>query len=352
MNLNPVTDPKKDIGGFLAVTFEAKRKYEPVINEIVALTKKKLKEESIYKGKAINSRFEFFDLTNFNPDKVIYSLEDERRIGANILQPIRHTDTWRKAGSSLKRGVLLYGAYGTGKTLTALLTAHECQKHGWTFINVLPGDDIAPSLKIAKRFAPAVVFFEDIDQATHGERDADLNQILNTVDGVVGKGDEVMVILTTNHVDKINPAMMRPGRLDAAIPCGELDAYATEKLIRSTAMDMYGESKLEGELDMTAVMDAATGYTSAFITESVVKAKAYALARLTTNTNWNITSDDIVSALKELRPQYVMMRGNVVEAEPSMDARMTALVEEALGRKMTDPTFLNAMSEAIEQAEE
>lgn len=333
MTLHPKFDAANDLGGVLIVVFKHPRKYEPLIKDIISETHELLKTNSIYKGKAINSAFEFVNLDGFNPEKVIYSRADELKIEANILLPIRRTNDWRKAGNKLKRGILLYGPYGTGKTLTALYTAYECVKNGWTFINVRPGDDIARSLRVAQRFAPAVVFFEDIDQQVQGARNESLNEILNTVDGVVGKNDEVMVILTTNHIEKINPAMLRPGRLDSAISCGELDDYAIEKLIRSTAMDTYGASVLEGKLDMEAIMKEADGYTSAFVAEAVVKSKAYALARAE-GTNWKIASDDIVAALHELRPQYQMMHGNKVAEPVNVDTTMRSLVSKEVANQM------------------
>lgn len=332
MTLHPQFDEKHDLGGSFIVVFKHPRKFEPLIKQIVDLTNEKLKKESIFRGKAINSGWEFINLDGFNPEKVIYSRNDERMIEANVLLPIRRTKDWRAAGNRLKRGILLYGPYGTGKTLTALYTAYECVKNGWTFINVRPGDDISKSLRVAKMFAPAVVFFEDIDQSVDGERDEGLNQILNTVDGVVGKNDEVMVVLTTNHIERINPAMLRPGRLDSAIPVGELDDYAIEKLIVSTAKDTFGNSSLEGKLDMKAIMNIAEGYTSAFIVEAVIKAKSYALAR-SVDQNWKITCEDIVLALTELHPQYLLMRGNVVTEKRTIDSTMRELVEEVAEAK-------------------
>jgi transitional endoplasmic reticulum ATPase len=330
MNIAPQFDVKSDLGGKFVVVFDHARMYTPLIQELDRLAKKMLAENSIFKGKAINSNFEFVNLSGFREERVIYSQAVEKMIEANILQPITRTEEWRKAGSSLKRGILLHGPYGTGKTLTALKTAMECQRHGWTFLNVRPGDDITKSLRVAKYYAPCVVFFEDIDRDASGSRTHDLDQILNTIDGVVGKGDEVMTVMTTNHIENISPAMLRPGRLDAVIACGDLDAYAIKRMLEVTAQDTYGESMLTGHLDMDTIMRISDGYTAAFVVEAVQKAKAYALARTESGNKWSISNDDIVAALSELRPQYELMKGNVVQAVHTIDDRFKELISEVI----------------------
>jgi SpoVK/Ycf46/Vps4 family AAA+-type ATPase len=70
----------------------------------------------------------------------------------------------------LKRGVLLEGPYGTGKTLTAFVTAKKCVENGWTFIMLDRVAALKEALTFARMYAPAVVFAEDIDRSVEGER--------------------------------------------------------------------------------------------------------------------------------------------------------------------------------------
>lgn len=312
--------------GSLRVTFTCARMYEPVVRQIEKLTKVELAERSIFKGKSINSKYEFLDLAGFDRGQLVYSAEVERAINANILSPIRDSDKWRLSKSPLKRGILLSGSYGTGKTLTALHTAQVCSDNGWTFINVAPGDNIVQALQFARKYQPAVVFFEDIDSLTNGDRSDELNQILNTVDGVLGKGDEVITILTTNHIERINRAMLRPGRLDSIIQLGGLDKPALVKLVTVNLTDRKGKSLLSGELDGDALFKAAENYPPAFVKEGVVKAKAYALARGDTM----VESQDVANALSELRVQFELMSGKQEVANTSVDKAIRDVMVEAI----------------------
>lgn len=324
LNVIPNFDSKTT--GSLRVIFTCARMYEPVIKQIEALTRAELATHSIFKGKAINSQYQFIDLDGFDEHTLVYSAQVSRAVNANILSPIRDSEAWRRQKSPLKRGVLLSGAYGTGKTLTALHTAKVCEESGWTFINVLPGDNIVTALKFARKYQPAVVFFEDIDSLTDGERDHDLNEILNTVDGVLSKGDEVITILTTNHLERISRAMLRPGRLDSIIQLGGLDEDALMQLVTINLTDRSGKSLLKGSLNGRALYAAAVDYPPAFVKEGVVKAKAYALAE----GNDGVTSENVVDALTELRTQYELMNGVQVARRNTLEDAMHEVVMTAL----------------------
>lgn len=330
-----------DLGGSLRVVFAYKRMYEPLIKDIEEEIRIQIQNNSIFRGKAIDSRFNFMNVDTFDPSRVVYSRNEKRTIDANILAPIVNTDSWVKSGSQLRRGVLLYGEYGTGKTLTALLTGQSCVRHGWTFINVLPGDDINRALRFAKRYEPAVVFFEDIDNDTKGDRNEHINNILNTIDGVISKSAKVITILTTNHINKISRGMLRPGRLDSIIEMGKLDNEAIIRLVQVAGTNSDGTSIIEGELDNTAICEAAKGYMPAYISEAVTKAKAYALTRENNDEALKITSEDIVDALIELREQYNLMRSDQVVKEPDVDSSIQHIVQMAvapMAKELTDIT--------------
>lgn len=346
MSIRPEFSDTLDKGGRLIIVFSYKRKYTPLVEDIIALTRKKLKEDSIFSGKAFNDDFEYIEVESFDETKVVYSTITDKIIRANILAPILDSKRWKANGNSLKRGILLYGPYGTGKTLTALAIAKMCKRNKWTFINVRPGGDIKRSLNVARSYSPAVVFFEDIDQQTNGERTGSVNEILNTVDGLLGKSDEVMVILTTNHIEKITRAMLRPGRLDAVIKLGELDGQAAVKLFDITARNKHGESMLDGDFDPRLVEEAVKGLPPAFLVEAVVKAKAYAMLRLDGDTeevkvNW----EDVNAALSELRPQVELMEGKQDVDKTTIDT----LIRQHLHEEVTNGDLKETMVEAFKE---
>jgi transitional endoplasmic reticulum ATPase len=338
-DIRPALDKEKELGGNMVVICTYRRKFEPLIKKIEQLARQELKDHPIFKGKAIDSDFNFLNVDEFDPSSVIFSESEQRMVDANILAPIKKTDAWKASGSSVKRGVLLYGPYGTGKTLTALLTAKEAVSHGWTFIMVRSGSDIATAIRVAKYYEPAVVFFEDIDQDTAGERNEVINNILNTTDGLLSKNSQVMIILTTNHVEYVNRGMLRPGRLDSIIKLGSLDRASLKKLIIRSA-----HGTIEGDLDMDAIEKAAFEYVPAYVVEAVTKAKAYALAADGSG-ELRINSNHIVSAMEELRFQWNLMNTDQTMKKPNLDQAMNDLVS---GRVLTLEASLEEIKKAVE----
>lgn len=313
------------------VKFTHKRMISPLIKDLEAEIRKQLAESSIFKGKAIDSTFEFINVENFDPESVIYSQQTQRMLDANVFTTIRHTEHAKKNGVAIKRGILLVGKYGTGKTLTALRTAKLCMENNWTFIRVKDGHDVATAIDTARTLQPAMVFAEDIDTDAHADRDDQVNIILNTMDGILSKDAEVMVVLTTNHAEKINRAMMRPGRLDAVIHMTELDREALLRFVVKYGQDDKGNSIIEGKLDGDALVAASKGYPPAFLSEAVNKAKCYAIARVDGDVTKviKISCQDIVDALTELRPQFDMMNGEAESRrEPTLHETVSAASEE------------------------
>src|SRR5690606_20126549 len=123
-------------------------------------------------------------------------------------------------------------------------------QNGITYLYVPRADELKDAIEFAKLYQnPAsVVFCEDIDRVTKGERSVAMDDILNIIDGIDTKTANIMVVLTTNHMDNINPAMLRPGRLDAVIPVTPPDAKAVERLIR-----VYAKGAVRADEDLAHV---------------------------------------------------------------------------------------------------
>jgi len=302
-----------------------RRKYEPLIRDIEEMWRKELSENSIFKGKAIDSAFEFIDLEGADTSKIVYTADEWRQLEANVFTPLEHRKAMEKAGIPLKRTVLLYGPFGTGKTLTALKAAQSAVANGWTFMMVRTGHSISAAIQFARQFQPAAVFFEDVDVETAGERGTALNDILNTVDGMLSKNSQVLTILTTNRLDRINRAMLRPGRIDSLIRLGELTQDSVVRLVKA-----YAGDSLVGELDADALFGAAKGYVPAFVANAVERAGAYSIARSNGQNGAEIVSEDVVAALNELRPQFEVMMGAQTLEEPTLDRAFKSAVEEVL----------------------
>jgi len=173
----------------------------------------------------------------------IGGLEDTKRELREMVQyPIDHPEKFEKFGMSPSRGVLFYGAPGTGKTLMAKAIATECQANfisvkGPELLTMWFGESEANVRDIfakARAAAPCVLFFDELDSIAvkrgsnggdSGCTDRVINQLLTEMDGI-GAKKNVFIIGATNRPDILDPAIMRPGRLDQLmyIPMPDLES--------------------------------------------------------------------------------------------------------------------------------
>jgi len=246
--------------------------------ELTALTGKILESKSIYKGKAINASMAGLEprISFISPNSDLFGVFNDhlqRSIDSEVMLPIRYPDQAKSImGGSLKRGILLAGVYGTGKTLTAVQIAAEATKDGWTFVYVKDSSELAKFLEFAKMYSPAVVFAEDIDLVVGRSRDGNVNEILNVLDGVDSKNDQIVTVMTTNSLDDIHKAMMRPGRIDSVIKFDLPDAKTAGGIVR-----MHGGEDASA-LDLDEVGELLAGIEPALIVEVVRRARLRALS--------------------------------------------------------------------------
>ena len=278
-----------------------------------------LRTDSIYRGKAIRVSFPedledfdikncptFLDTSESKPDELIFSDELMGEIQANLFAPIRFTAKCREKDIPLKRGVLLHGPYGTGKTLTANVAAYLCVKHGWTFLYLDNTEDLPNAIRMAKLYQPAMIFAEDIDRAMEDDdeyrRDAKIQKILNTIDGVDTKNTEIVVALTTNFVARITQAMLRPGRLDAVIEVTPPDADAVQRLIR-----LFGRELIAADAPLDTVGAQLKGQIPAVVREVVERSKLFALAQ--TGDCDNLTDAHLTATAKGMLSHLKLLEG-------------------------------------------
>lgn len=278
---------------------EVRKKEKHILLELANETRRIVREESIYKGKPIRLRLsdddqldmgnppEFLDVSDISESSVLFADDIKNQIEVNILAPLKHTAMCRKLKIPLKRGILLEGPYGTGKSLTARMAAKVAQDNGWTFVLLDRVQGLKTALEFANRYAPAIVFAEDIDRIA-SDRDEAANDLINTIDGVVSKRSEIMTILTTNFAEKLNPVILRPGRLDAVISLRAPDAKTVEKLVR-----YYAGALLSPNANLVRSGEELAGQIPASIRECVERAKLAMVGRGDTTL---IDSDIVVSA--------------------------------------------------------
>jgi transitional endoplasmic reticulum ATPase len=297
-----------DYGIVFQLSVTAPRRNRKRVEGFFSVVEDELARNSIYKGKAITSDgFEprFVDTSTVDESRIIYKQEVLQQLDVNLWAPLRYTQALREAGVPLKRAVLVEGPNGTGKTLSGLRTAQIAQENGWTFILVQAGEDPLEALKTARVYAPAVVWVEDLDVIASAEGSSNrkkISKVLDVLDGLQGKGSEVMAGFTTNFVEKLDKGVLRPGRLDAVIHIAELDAPGYERLVRA----LTPEHLLDPDVDMALVTAAFEGFLPAFAAEATQRAVRYSIAR-NAGTAGIITTDDLAGAARGMKDHLDLM---------------------------------------------
>jgi SpoVK/Ycf46/Vps4 family AAA+-type ATPase len=255
------------------------------------------------------------------------------QLQANVWTVMENAEYFRSVNMPLKRAVLLEGPYGSGKSLAGLLTAQCAVENGWTFILVRSGDDPYVALKTAALYAPAVVWVEDLDVLVANKSREEITGLLDALDSVSTKGKEVIAGYTTNFPDIMDKGVLRPGRLDAVIHVGQLDAVGHEMLIKATIPSAI----LDPLVNYEEVVEALEGYLPAFTVEAAQRAFRYAVARSGGQPE-SITTTDLVNAAKGLRPQFDMASGagEAKHGKATIDSLVTGKVEDVVRRTSLD----------------
>ncbi len=329
---------------------EVKRKHHHVIRQLADITRRIAATESIYRNKAIqlvineggdvqwNDGILFTDLSGVVAEELVFSETTAVQIKTSLWTIIEQTERCRLHKVPLKRGVLMAGKYGTGKSLTSAVTALKAIQNGWTFLSISRVSGFSDALNFARKYQPCVIFAEDIDRVMAGEeRDIKIDDVLNAIDGIEAKGTEIMVVLTTNHEEKLNRAMLRPGRLDAVIEITPPDREAVKRLVR-----MYGRSMIDETDPLERCSEALAGQIPAMIRECTERAKLYAIGRSDSDRGLKITDEDVYNAAIGMKPHMDLLETKVEETK---EPTFREIIEQATYASMNE--ILSAAEDSL-----
>lgn len=321
------------------ITGKCKFKYQSLIDDIIERTKELLSKESIYKRQAleisdIDEEPKILNLDGIDSQLMVLSKKTEYE-----LQPLKSRilfpEKCRQRGIPLKYGCLLEGKYGTGKTLLAFKTAKEAISNNWTFIYLKDPSALAETLRmvqvIDRSCNGVIVFVEDIDQVTRGERDSALQDILNTLDGGDTKNMNVITLFTTNHIELIEPTFLRGKRIGSVITMDCLDAETAEKFIRESFRKEEGYS-LEKDLSEVCRFIEENEIAPAFMAE-IVEATKSKLIFMEDNT---VTNFHLKASVESYLRQVGLSRKKDMSETPEKKLYecITAAVSEGIARFM------------------
>ena len=332
----------------LLVTGKCQQMYMTIMDDIIEATKHFLATESIYKGQALEitdiNDPQILDLSSIDQQLMVLSKSTKYAllpIEARLTEP----QVCIERGIPLKYGALLEGPYGTGKTLLAFKLAKKAIENGWIFIYLKDPSLLAEALRMSKIIDRsghgALIFVEDVDQVTRGDRDAALQDIVNTLDGGDTKDMNVISLFTTNHIELINPTFLRGKRIGTIISMGFLDA--------ETALDFMeqyfqiGNYTISEDLTEVCNLIANSDIAPAFMAEIVEAVKA----RLVFEKRNDVKSFDVEYAVKSYLHQVDLAKKRPTTDTPEvlLAKNLKTIVTEELTNHVD--AALTAMEERI-----
>ena len=228
-----------------------------------------------------------------------------------VLWPLQHPDTFARLGIEPPHGVLLYGPPGCGKTFVvrALASSGRLSVHavkGAELMDKWVGASekaVRELFRRARDSAPSLVFLDEIDALAprrgqsfdSGVTDRVVASLLTELDGIEPMRD-VVVLGATNRPDLIDPALLRPGRLEKLVFVEPPDAAARREILRTAGKSI----PLSDDVDLDALADELDGYSAADCVALLREAALTAMRRSIDAAD--VTAADVATARENVRP--------------------------------------------------
>lgn len=244
-------------------------------------------------------------------DDVGDMVETKQALTEAVLWPLQHPDTFERLGVQPPRGVLLYGPPGCGKTFvvralasTGRLSVHAVK--GAELMDKWVGSSekaVRELFRRARDSAPSLIFLDEIDALAprrgqsfdSGVTDRVVAALLTELDGIDPLRD-VVVLGATNRPDLIDPALLRPGRLEKLVFVEPPDAAARREILRTSGKSI----PLSADVDLDALADDLDGYSAADCVALLREAALTAMRRSIDAAD--VTADDVARARETVRP--------------------------------------------------
>jgi cell division protease FtsH len=203
----------------------------------------------------------------------IAGVDEAKKELQEVVDFLRDPRKFKRLGASVPAGVLLHGPPGTGKTLLAKAVAHESgatfyAQSASSFVEMFAGLGAARIRRLfreARKSEPAIIFIDELDAVgarrgtdNNSEREQTLNQLLVEMDGFSSSG-RLVVMAASNLLDKLDPALLRPGRFDRQVFVSPPDVEGRHRIL-----EVHTKNKpLRDDVDLHLVAQQTSGLTGA-----------------------------------------------------------------------------------------
>lgn len=230
-----------------------------------------------------------------------------------VIWPIRFPDTFARLGLKPSKGVLLYGPPGCGKTFLVKALANEAEANflavkGAELLSKWVGESeraVREMFQRARSVAPAIIFFDEVDAlaptrggSVESATDRVVAQILTELDGIEDL-KSVWIVAATNRPDMVDPALIRPGRLDRMIYVPPPDESSRLEILRATCSQM----PLAPDVDLARIASLTEGFSGADLS-GLARTAGLSVIRRDINAS-TITATDFDRALTEVKPSLI-----------------------------------------------
>ncbi len=218
----------------------------------------------------------------------VAGVDDAKAELVEIVEFLRDPKSFHALGAKVPKGILLHGPPGTGKTLLAKAVANESgaqffAQSAASFVEMFAGLGAARIRRlfaVARKHEPAIIFIDELDAVggrrgsdISGEKDQTLNQLLVEMDGFASSG-RVVVIAASNLLEKLDPALLRPGRFDRQVFVVPPDVTG-----RVGVLEVHTRDKPLQDVDLTLVAQQTSGLTGADLANICNEAAIFATRR-------------------------------------------------------------------------
>jgi len=278
--------------------------------EVAATIRRLAIEHNVFRGQVISfshdmfgeraSALQFHRRPDVSADQVILPAETLATIRRQVVGVAEHRDALLAARQHLKRGLLLYGPPGVGKTHSVRFLIG--QMTDVTIVELSGGSlgAIGTACSVARTLQPAMIVIEDVDliaeeREMYGGASPLLFELLNEMDGLAEDTD-IVFLLTTNRADMLEPALAaRPGRVDQAVALELPDEDARRQLFALYRGDLDVD-----ESNLDAVIERTDGVTASFLKELLRRAALIAAEANGGGGRLAVSADQLDAALDEL----------------------------------------------------